>query len=350
MSVELALSYPVRRFLLYLAICAGFWSLIEVPSEGVTSLTVMWNKSPDTNVQGYKLYYGTTSQQYTSSIVAGNVTNALVAGITPGVTYYFAATSYNAAGWESSYSPEISYTVPLASPAGTVTNAALSSAASTASGFNFSVNGTATSLYVVVASTNLTYWMAVATNASPFVFTDRNASKYSRRFYKAILASAYVPQAASSQPAIFPPLSSPKSAPGGFTFTVNNTVGSPYVIAASTNLTYWVAIGTNTAPFTFTDTNSSKYSRRFYKVILQSAYVPQVAPAPPAAPTLSASSYGSAGFSFNLTGTPGSFYVVEVSTNLVNWLPVLTNAAPFNFVDSNASNFSCRFYQAVPFP
>jgi Fibronectin type III domain len=200
MSVELALSYPVRRFLLYLAICAGFWNLIEVPSEGVTTLTVMWNKSTDTNVQGYKLYYGTTSQQYTNSIVAGNVTNALAAGITPGVTYYFAVTSYDAAGWESSYSPEISYTVPLISPAGTVTNAALSSAASSSSGFNFSVNGTAASLYVVVASTNLTVWVAVATNTSPFVFTDSNASNYSRRFYKAILASAYVAPVAPTTP------------------------------------------------------------------------------------------------------------------------------------------------------
>jgi hypothetical protein len=348
MSVELAFLSSARRFLLHLVIFASFWNLIEVPSEGITNVTVIWYKSADTNVQGYKVYYGTVSQQYTNSIVAGNVTNVPVAGIQTGVTYYFAVTSYDAAGWESSYSPEISYTVPLISPATPVTNAALTSAASTSNGFNFSVNGTAASPYVVVASTNLTYWVAVATNSSPFVFTDSNASKYSRRFYKAILASVYVPQVAPAQPVTSPPLSSPTSAAGGFTFTVNNTIGSPYVIVASTNLAYWVAIGTNAAPFTFTDTNSSKYSRRFYKVILQSAYVPQVAPAPPTPAALSASSYGSAGFSFNLTGTQGSFYVVEVSTNLVNWVPVLTNVAPFNFVDSNAAKFSRRFYQAVP--
>jgi hypothetical protein len=200
MSVDLALSYPVRRFLLHLVICAGLWNFTEVPSEGITSLTVLWNKSADTNVQGYKLYYGTTSQQYTSLVVAGNATNALVGGVTPGVTYYFAATSYNAAGWESSYSPEISYTVPLISPAGTVTNAALSSAASTSSGFNFSVNGTAASLYVIVASTNLTDWVVVSTNTSPFAFTDSNASKYSHRFYKAILASAYFSQGPPATP------------------------------------------------------------------------------------------------------------------------------------------------------
>jgi hypothetical protein len=240
--------------------------------------------------------------------------------------------------------------VPQVAPAQPVTSPPLSSPASAPRGFTFTVNNTVGSPYVIVASTNLTYWVAIGTNTAPFTFTDTNSSKFSRRFYKAILASAYVPQVAPAQPVTSPPLSSPASAPGGFTFTVNNTVGSPYVIVASTNLTYWVAIGTNTAPFTFTDTNSSKYSRRFYKVILQSAYVPQVAPAPSTAAALSAYSYGSAGFSFNLTGTPGSFYIVEVSTNLVNWVPMLTNAAPFNFVDSNASKFSCRFYQAVPLP
>jgi hypothetical protein len=111
-----------------------------------------------------------------------------------------------------------------------------------------------------------------------------------------------------------------------------------------------VAIGTNTAPFTFTDINSSKFSRRFYKAILQSAYVPQISGTPPAPPALSAYRYASGEFSFNLAGTTGSPYVVETSTNLVNWVPVLTNAAPFNFLDPNASKFSSRFYKAIPLP
>ena len=301
----------------------------------------MWNRSLDTNVQGYKVYYGTVSHQYSNSIVAGNVTNTLVTGIQPGVTYYFAATSYNAAGWESAYSAEISY-------ANFLTNAPLTSAATTSSGFNFSVNGTAASRYVVEASTDLIYWVAVATNTAPFVFTDTQSSQYSHRFYKAILASAYVPQAAPGQPMTLPPLSSPASSPGGFTFTVNNTVGSSYVIEASTNLVNWVAIGTNTAPFTFTDVTSSQYSRRFYKVILASAYVPQIAVTPPAQARLSSYGYGAGGFSFNLAGTAGSLYVVETSTNLVDWVPVLTNTAPFNFVDPNAAQFSCRFYKSIP--
>jgi len=47
----------------------------------------------------------------------------------------------------------------------------------------------------------------------------------------------------------------------------------------------------------------------------------------------------------NLTGTPGQNYVVETSTNLIQWAPMSTNAAPFSFSGSAAA--SCRFYRAI---
>jgi Fibronectin type III domain len=43
-------------------------------------------------------------------------------------------------------------------------------------------------------------------------------------------------------------------------------------------------------------------------------------------------------------------YVVQASTNLVDWVPMQTNTAPFTFVDTNASQFSQRFYRAVNLP
>jgi endonuclease G len=67
-------------------------------------------------------------------------------------------------------------------------------------------------------------------------------------------------------------------------------------------------------------------------------------------PLLSAVNLASTGFSFTVTGNAGSNYVVQVSTNLAseNWIPVLTNAAPFSFVDSAVSVPSQRFYRAIP--
>ena len=175
--------YFLRRFLLCLLLCNAGWKLFESPAKASTSLNVMWIASSDTNVAGYKIYYGTVSRQYTNVIVAGNVTSTSISGIVSGNTYYFAATSYNAAGWESSYSPEISYTVP-------VVNAAQVSIASTSGGIKISVNGTAASPYVIMASTNLINWVALATNTSPFVFTDAGSSNYSRRFYQVVPGSA----------------------------------------------------------------------------------------------------------------------------------------------------------------
>ncbi|HXA45603.1 MAG TPA: fibronectin type III domain-containing protein [Candidatus Angelobacter sp.] len=175
--------YFLRRFLLCLLLCSAGWVLFESPAKASISLNVMWIASSDTNVVGYKIYYGTVSRQYTNVIVAGNVTSISISGIELGNTYYFAATSYNAAGWESSYSPEISYTVP-------VVNAAQVSIASTSGGIKISVNGMAASPYVIMASTNLINWVALATNTSPFVFTDTGSSNYSRRFYQAVQGSA----------------------------------------------------------------------------------------------------------------------------------------------------------------
>lgn len=60
------------------------------------------------------------------------------------------------------------------------------------------------------------------------------------------------------------------------------------------------------------------------------------------------SPHASAGqFSFTVSGTSGSKYVVQASTNLVNWVSLQTNTSPFSFVDANARQFSRRFYRTV---
>jgi hypothetical protein len=40
-------------------------------------------------------------------------------------------------------------------------------------------------------------------------------------------------------------------------------------------------------------------------------------------------------------------YVVQASTNLLDWVSVLSNTAPFVFVDSNTAGFNQRFYRAL---
>ena len=58
---------------------------------------------------GYDIYYGTTSGNYTDVISVGNVTNVTINDLEPGVTYYFSATSLDAAGDQSAYSNEATF-------------------------------------------------------------------------------------------------------------------------------------------------------------------------------------------------------------------------------------------------
>ena len=52
-------------------------------------------------------------------------------------------------------------------------------------------------------------------------------------------------------------------------------------------------------------------------------------------------------FALTVAGAAGHQYVVEASTDLVNWVPVQTNTAPFTFVDTAAGQFNQRFYRSV---
>src|ERR1019366_8147642 len=58
-------------------------------------------------------------------------------------------------------------------------------------------------------------------------------------------------------------------------------------------------------------------------------------------------------FQFTFGGQTGSSCLIEVSTNLFDWKPLLTNA-PFNgtlnYVDLQTPQFSKRFYRATIFP
>jgi hypothetical protein len=73
---------------------------------------------------------------------------------------------------------------------------------------------------------------------------------------------------------------------------------------------------------------------------------------PPAAPTLTAPTLNGGQFQFTLSGSLGSNYVVQASTNFSqsNWLSLTTNASPFNFVETNSGMYPQRFYRAIALP
>lgn len=74
---------------------------------------------------------------------------------------------------------------------------------------------------------------------------------------------------------------------------------------------------------------------------------------PPAvAPTLANAVLSGSQFQFQLTGSNGSNYIVQATTDLgdSNWISLRTNAAPFTFVESNAFALPQRFYRGLVAP
>ena len=90
-----------------------FGSALEVSAVNVR---LAWDPSPEPLVTGYRLYYGTSSGEYTNVIDAGNRTDYTITGLAEGTTYYFAATAYTGIGDESTFSNVTSYTVPAGTP------------------------------------------------------------------------------------------------------------------------------------------------------------------------------------------------------------------------------------------
>jgi Fibronectin type III domain len=148
-------------------------------APGTNSVKLAWNKSPSTNVTGYRVYYGATSGSYSNSIVVGNTTNNTVGGLAGGVAYYFAVASYTASGVLSIFSSEISY-VPLIP-------AAPSRVATMRRGV-VTVRGLAGKQYDILATQNLTTWTLIGTVtlgvSGTLNFTDPNAGSFARRFYR----------------------------------------------------------------------------------------------------------------------------------------------------------------------
>jgi|GEM_PF-1440179 hypothetical protein len=56
------------------------------------------------------------------------------------------------------------------------------------------------------------------------------------------------------------------------------------------------------------------------------------------------------GFQFQVAGVPGFNYAVQESTNLIDWVSLITNTSPFIFMDANATNSPLQFYRTLYVP
>ena len=140
-----------------------------------------------------------------------------------------------------------------------------------------------------------------------------------------------------------------------FSITYSNTASLPITNRWQKTTPGTVSLVTNvlnayTSSFTLTNIQTSDAGT--YRVVIlngfsasfSSSAVLTVLPNP----RLRSPVYGSNGFQFQLTGPAGT-YVVEASTNLMNWVALFTTDVtngPVNVLDPSAANFPWRFYRA----
>lgn len=78
------------------------------------TVKVKWDPNSESDLAGYKVYYGKTSNNYSDMVDLGNATTVDIRNLERGVTYYFAATAYDNSGNESGYSKEVALAIPKA--------------------------------------------------------------------------------------------------------------------------------------------------------------------------------------------------------------------------------------------
>ena len=101
----------VRRMSFIILACVLSMPTFATVTPAAT-VDLQWDANTEPELAGYKIHWGTSSGNYSSSKDVGKTTTCTLTGLDEGKTYYLAATAYDGSNNESGYSNQISYTVP----------------------------------------------------------------------------------------------------------------------------------------------------------------------------------------------------------------------------------------------
>ncbi len=76
------------------------------------SVIVSWDANSESDLAGYRVYWGDRSGRYQEDVYVGNVTSHRISDLRPDRRYYFAVTAVDHAGNESAFSDEVNITLP----------------------------------------------------------------------------------------------------------------------------------------------------------------------------------------------------------------------------------------------
>jgi len=205
----------------------------------------------------------------------------------------------------------------------------------------FRITGQTGHTYEILATADLSNWSVVGTVAlarkDAVNFIEANASDHLSRFYRLLEIPDTPPRL---QVLILPNKQ--------VVLRVAGQIGHSYEILATTDLSTWNTVGTVTLATSdsvnLIDTNAAGQSSRFYRV----REIPETPPRlqvhiPPKKQVV-----------LQINGHVGHTYEILATANLTNWrvigIVTLAGSDAVRFIDSNASDYSSRFYRVREVP
>ncbi len=147
-------------------------------------VTLAWDASPDANVTGYALYYGTENPAVTNRLDVGPVLSVMLTNLYAGSNYFFLVVAYNASGAESVPIGPLYYSPPA------ITKIRLTRNADGSSRLQFRTAANTPCRVEYSASLNSSRWLTLATTNSDaggnVAIIDRFAGLVPSRFYRAV--------------------------------------------------------------------------------------------------------------------------------------------------------------------
>jgi len=98
--------YPLKTSIILIIVYAIFMGVL--PFAWAAQIGLAWDANVESDLAGYKVYYGTASQSYGTPVDIGNLTSYTLTGLTQGQTYYLSVTAYDTSKNESIHSSEVS--------------------------------------------------------------------------------------------------------------------------------------------------------------------------------------------------------------------------------------------------
>jgi len=360
-------------------------AMMEVPALA-GNVTLGWNSNTNPVVAGYDVYFWIQGDVSTNKITVGDDTSVTLSNLVTGTTYLFAAATYDSSGLESPLSDGVSYTVPAnvlnqlptlnpisnltvnqiadgnRLPNGGAQKVVLTGIApSNAANSQQTITITATSsnpalvpnpvINYTSPNTNgtLTFTPKVNVNGTATITVVVNDGGRSNNLFSCTFTIVVLPPGT-----IWPSFTSQLT---NKLVVAGQSVNLGITAAGTGPLKYqWTLNGVNLVSktnATLTLNNVTTNQSGSYSVMVSNiAGSTNSNPATltvyaTAAANLTPTVHASGQFGLTVAGVPGYPYVVQASTDLVNWVSLQTNTAPFTFVDANAGQFSRRFYRSI---